>query len=100
MQQMDDTLISFSGRTFPEHSPQTEEKTSEQSSRNSYGSSSRVILFLDRHKDNGLLVDGWEVIPTQLLGESSMRNFGESPRDAKESSLSAILEPGGGRESL
>ena len=88
-------LDGWSGKTSPEHSHQTAVMTSEPSSKKQRGSQTKMPLFLDLRKDrNGLLPDAsWET-GGQLLGEYTMRSFGESPSEEKESRLSQILEAG------
>ena len=82
----------WSGKTCPEHSLPTEEKTSGRSSRKRSGSSSRkppLCLYL---KGDGLQADASWVMDGALLGVYSMHSFGESPKDGVESYLSQILE--------
>lgn len=82
----------WSGKTCPEHSLPTEEKTSGRSSRKRSGSSSRKPpLFLCLKRD-GLQADASWVTDGALLGVYSMHSFGESPKDGVESHLSQILE--------
>ncbi len=83
---------SWSGKTCPEHSLPTEEKTSGRSSRKRSGSSSRKPpLFLCLKRDGPQADASWEP-DGALLGVYSMHSFGESPRDGVESYLSQILE--------
>ena len=97
IEQMDGQVSLFapdtwSGRTSPEHSAATTEKTSPQSSKKRSGSSSRkrpLFLFLKR---DGQPADALWATDGALLGEFSMRSFGESPRHGVESRLSQILE--------
>ena len=91
---MESTRDTRCGRMSPERSVQTEEMTSESSCKSSAKSKTIQPLFLNLRKGGG---DGeqrdssWEMgIPS--LGESSMRNFGESPNAVEESSLLQILE--------
>ena len=49
-------------------------------------------LYLDRRMGHGLLPGLFWDRNSLLLGEYWTLNFGESPRDAEESSLSQILE--------
>ena len=84
----------WSGRTSPEHSVLTKEKTLRPSSRKSCGSQSRtrrVCLCLVPAGQNGEVSATWEE-DGALLGELSTRNTGESPSAAVESRLSQILE--------
>ena len=81
-----------SGRTLQGHSPQIKAKTSKQSSREYLESKEQEYLFLDLK--SGCTQDlSWEIrIP--LLGECLTHNFGEFPKDERESSLSEILMGG------
>lgn len=82
----------WSGRTCREHSAATTEKTLPQSLKKRSGSSSRKPpLFLCLKKDGPQADASWET-DGALLGEFSMRSFGESPRHGVESYLSQILE--------
>ena len=82
----------WSGRTCPEHSAATTEKTSPQSSKKRSGSSNRKPpLFLCLKRDGQPADASWET-DGALLGVYSTHSFGESPRDAVESCLSQILE--------
>lgn len=83
---------SWSGRTSPEHSAATTEKTSPQSSKKRSGASSRKrppFLFL---KKDGPQADALWATDGALPGEYSTHSFGESPSVAVESHLSQILE--------
>ena len=85
-------LVSQFGRTSPEHSAQTTEKTSDRCLKRSVKSETKPFLFLDLRGGGGLLLDAlWETV-TQLPGVSSMLNITESPSDARESTLSQILD--------
>lgn len=77
------------GKTSQEHSAATKEGTSAQSLRTSQKSRirKRQSLFLKNGNGQETL---WEM-DIQLLGESWTHNFGESPKDARESSLSQVL---------
>lgn len=82
----------WSGRTSPERSVPTTEKTLPQSSKKRSKSSSRkppLCLYL---KWDGPQADAsWET-DGALLGVYSMHSFGERPKDGVESRLSQILE--------
>lgn len=88
-----DLGISF-GKTYPEPSAPTEDRTSKPSSRRSSASSSRKRpMCLCLRKDGptaGCSAMRWE--DGALLGEYTTRSFGESPNAAVESRLSQILE--------
>ena len=82
----------WSGRTSPEHSVATTEKTSPQSSKKLSKSQSRKPpLFLCLKRDGQPADASWET-DGALLGVYSMHSFGESPKDGAESYLSQILE--------
>ena len=79
------------GRTYPEHSVQTTEKTSEPSLKKRQGSPSRMPLFLDLTASGATADALWED-GGALLGEYTTRSFGESPKEGVESRLSQILQ--------
>ena len=81
------------GKTSPELSPVTRERTSESSSKKQRGSSIKTPLFLDLRGGSGGLraVASW-VTGGLLLGEYTMLSFGEFPKEERESHLSQILE--------
>ena len=82
----------WSGKTCPERSAPTTEKTLAQSSKKRSGSSSRkpaLCLYLKR---DGPQADASWVTDGALLGVYSMHSFGECPKDGVESFLSQILE--------
>lgn len=82
----------WSGKTSPELSAATEEKTSLPSLRKRSGSQNRKPpLFLYLKKDGPQADASWETTGA-LLGEFSMHSFGECPSVAVESHLSQILE--------
>lgn len=88
-------LGSWSGKTFREPSAATKEKTSRPSSQRSSGSSKQMLpMCLCLTRDGGQSQDAstmtWE--SGALLGDFMTHSFGESPKDAKESRLSQILE--------
>ena len=83
----------WSGRTSPEPSVPTKEKTSRRSSRKSSGSRSRMLpmcLCLQSVGVQDAYTTSWADGP--LLGEYTMLSFGESPREENASRLSQILE--------
>lgn len=86
-------LDTWSGKTSQEPCPQTREKTSESSLKRRQGSQIKMPLYLDLRKDrSGLLQDAsWEM-GGPLPGEFTMRSFGESPSEERESLLSQILQ--------
>ena len=83
---------SWSGKTSPEHSQVTREKTSSQSSKKSSASLTKQPLFLSLRKANGQQPDASWATLTPSLGERLMPNTGECPREERESTLSQILE--------
>lgn len=97
IEQMDGQVSLFAhdtwfGRTCPERSAPTTEKTSPQSSKKRSESSSRKPpLFLCLKKDGPQAAASWET-DGALLGGYSMHSFGECPKDGVESHLSQILE--------
>jgi hypothetical protein len=83
---------SWCGKTCPELSAVTKEKTSEQSSKKRQKRQKGMPTFLDLRTANGHTPDAsWEM-GGQLLGEYTMHSFGEYPSEEKESRLSQILE--------
>lgn len=80
------------GKTSPEHSAATKEKTLPQSLKKRSKSQSRKHpLFLHLKRDGQPADVSWEP-DGALLGVYSMHSFGESPSDGVESHLSQILE--------
>ena len=82
----------WSGKTYPEHSAPTKEKTSESSLKKQRKSLTKMPLFLDRRRESGQRQDASWQMGGALLGEYSMHSFGESPKEGVESHLSQILE--------
>ena len=84
------------GRTSPEHSAQTKEQISPQSSQKRSGSQSRKPPLFLSLKAVGPQQDASQVMEWEengaLRGEYLMRSFGESPSADVESHLSQILE--------
>ena len=93
MQQQMNFLDSLFGKTFQEPSVQTEAKTSTPSSKRSAPSVKKTLMCLDLRPGMGgnLLGAYWEM-DTVLPGVSMMLNTGECPSDARESTLSQILQ--------
>ena len=82
----------WSGKTSPEHSAATEDKTLPPSLKKRSGSQSRkppLCLYLKR---DGQQADASWATDGALLGGYSTHSFGESPNAAVESHLSQILE--------
>jgi len=80
------------GKTSPEPSVATKEKTSVASLKKQRESSVKTPLFLDLRGGVGVRQDVSWVMGGLLLGEYMMRSFGECPSVEKESLLSQILE--------
>ena len=82
----------WSGKTYPELSPQTEERTLEQSSKRPRKWPKGMPAYLNLtsgHRQDA----SWEMGGV-LLGEYTMHSFGECPNEERESRLSQILEGG------
>ena len=79
-------------KMFPEHSAPIRERTSESSSKNLFGSTSRPPRCLRLIKGNGPMQTLSWGQDGHWLTELSTLNIGESPKDAEESTLSQILE--------
>lgn len=78
------------GRTYPEPSAATKEKTSGASLKKQRGSLIKMPLFLCLTSGHQADVS-WEK-GGRLLGEYTMHSFGEYPNEERESRLSQILE--------
>ena len=92
MQQQMNFLDTLCGKTSPEPSAVTAEKTSSQSSRRSAPSLTKTFQFLDLRTGYGNLLGAYWETASVLHGEPSTRNTSESPSVAAESSLSEILQ--------
>ena len=92
MQQQMNILDTLCGKTSPEHSVPTEEKTSVQSSSRSVPSAKKEYQFLDLRTGYGNLLGAYWETATVLPGGCSTHNTSESLRDADVSSLSEVLE--------
>ena len=80
------------GKTFPDHSAATKEKTSSQSCKRSAKSAIKPFLLLNFRGGGGSLLGlSWETV-TALPGASMTLNFGEYPSEERESTLSQILD--------
>ena len=86
-------LVSPCGKMSPEHSAVTKEKISGQSYKRSATSAKKdVFLFLNLKVENGNLLGlSWEMVGA-LPGAYMTLNFGESPSEERESTLSQILD--------
>jgi len=92
MQQQMNFLDTLYGKTSPEHSVQTEAKTSVPSSNRSVPSAKKEYQFLDLRTGYGNLLGSYWETATVLPGGCSMHNTSESLRDADVSSLSEVLQ--------
>ena len=82
----------LSGKTSREPSAATKEKTSRPSCKRSAKSTDPVLMYLNLRGGGGnILGASWEMVGA-LPGVSMTLNFGESPSDARESTLSQILD--------
>ena len=93
MQQQMNFLDSLCGKMSPEPSVQTVGRTSSPSSKRSVPSARKTLMCLDLRPGMGgnLLGAYWEM-DTVLPGRSMTLNTGECPNDARESTLSQILQ--------
>ena len=82
----------LSGKTFPEHLAVTKDTTSKLSSKRSAKSQTPAFQSLCLKRVNGTSLDTSWVMDTALPGASMTLNTGESPNDARESTLSQILQ--------
>ena len=82
---------SWYGKTYQEPCPQTTEKTSGQSLKKRQGSSVKMPQYLNL-MTSGATADASWVMGGPLLGEYTMRSFGESPKEENASLLSQILQ--------
>lgn len=89
---MENTQLSLFGKTSPERSAATKERTSEPSSKNLSKSSSRQPLCLRFRRTDGPTPTVIAVTDGALRTEFLTLNTGESPSVAVESTLSSILE--------
>ena len=91
---MDGIQDSLFGKTCPELSPPTKAQTSIKSCANSSASrtNKQQLTYLE-YKSGIKLERSWQTNGV-LRGEYWTRNFSEYPNDAKESTLSAILQAG------
>ena len=88
---MDGIQLSLFGKTCPEPSRQTREKTSDASSKSSLKSAG-TAQYLDLTKANGNQPERSWMTVTASRGGSSTRNTGECPSVARESTLWQILQ--------
>ncbi len=89
---MDGIQLSLFGKTCPEPSAATGERISDACLKNLRKSQAGTYLYLDLRAESGIMPErSWETI-TVSPGAYSMRNTGEYPRDAEESTLWQILQ--------
>lgn len=90
---MDCIQLSLFGKTCPEHSAPMEEKISEPCWKNLPAWNNQTLQFLDlRRGADGAKPEQSPETDGLWLGDSSMLNIGESPREESVSLLSQILE--------
>lgn len=90
---MECTQLSLFGKMYPEHFPATAEKISELYWKNLPALNSQTFLFLDlRGGADGAKPEQSAETDGAWLGDSSMLNIGECPREENASLLSQILE--------
>ena len=92
MQQQMNFLDSQYGKTFPEPSAATREKTSMPCSKPSAPSATVPLMYLDLRMGYGNLLGAYWETDTALPGGFTMPSTGVCPRDARESTLSQILD--------
>ena len=80
----------WSGKMSPEHSQATKEKISEPSLKKLQKWQKGMPAFLDLR--NGHTQDALWEMGGPLLGDYTLRSFGESPKEENASRLSQILE--------
>ena len=90
---MENIQLSLFGKTCPEHSAATAAQTSKRCLKNSRPSRREsMYLFLSLKSADGLTPErSWETVSASR-GACSTRNTGEFPKDARESTLSQILQ--------
>ena len=92
MQQQISFLDSLCGKTSPEPSAATREQTFRPSSRPSAPSATIPIMLLDLRTGYGNLLGAYWETDTALPGGFTMPSTGVCPKDARESTLSQILD--------
>ena len=89
---MENTQLSLFGKTSPEPSQATRERTSASSSKNSQKSSTKPYLYLHLQKESGQQPATWTETAGALPGAQWTPNTTECPNVAVESYLSQILQ--------
>lgn len=92
MQQQTSILDSGYGKTSPELSQATREKTSEQCSKRSAPCATIPVMFLDLREGSGNLLGAYWEKTSVSPGGHMMRSTGECPSVVVESTLSQILQ--------
>ena len=92
MQQQTSILDSGCGKTSPELSAATREKTSEQCSKRSAPCATIPVMFLDLMEGSGNLLGAYWEKTSVSPGGHTMRSTGECPSVVVESTLSQILQ--------
>ena len=92
MQQQISFLDSLYGKTSPEPSAATREKTSGPSSKRSAPCATTPVMFLDQRMGFGNLLGAYWATTTVLPGGYMTRSTGECPNVVAESTLSQILQ--------
>ena len=89
---MEDIQLSLFGKMCPELSAATEERISAACSKNLPKSAVLGAQYLDLRMESGVMPErSWETVSVSR-GACSTHNTGECPKDARESTLSSILE--------
>ena len=92
MQQQMNFLDSQYGKTFPAPSAATRERTSMPCSKPSAPSATVPLMYLDLRMGYGNLLGAYWETDTALPGGFTMPSTGACPKDARESTLSQILD--------
>ena len=92
MQQQISIQDLLSGKMFPEPSAVTKEKTSAPSSKRSATRRAAEFLYLNLRGGGGAMLEPLWQKASALPGVSMTLNFGESPSEARGSTLSQILD--------
>ena len=92
MQQQISFLDSLYGKTSPEPSAATKEKTSGPSLKRSAPSATIPVMFLDLRTGFGNLLGAYWTTTSVLPGGYMTHSTGECPKDVVESTLSQILQ--------
>ena len=89
---MEGIQLSLFGKMCPELSAATEERISDACSKNLPKSAGEGAQYLDLRMESGVMPErSWETVSVSR-GACSTHNTGECPKDARESTLSQILQ--------